>query len=77
MALSQSDRMRLVESLRSTDGIELIRAIAEWMVQELQAEAAAYIGAEWNEPLTAFRTGALDHVRFPCVYVDATYCKAR
>ncbi len=30
-----------------------------------------------NEPLTAFRTRPLDHVRFPYVYLDATYCKAR
>ncbi len=50
MALSQSDLIRLLESLRSTDGIELIRAIAERMVQELiEAEATAHIGAEWNE----------------------------
>jgi putative transposase len=173
MALSQSELIRLLESLRSTDGIELIRAIAERMVQELiEAEASAHIGAEWNEhtptrtnirnghrekvlttlagdldleipkvrtgsffpsllerrrridqalyavimeayvhgvstrsvddlvqalggdsgisksevsricatldePLTAFRTRPLDHVRFPYVYLDATYCKAR
>ncbi|WP_260470588.1 transposase, partial [Streptomyces sp. RP5T] len=50
MALSQFDLIRLLESLRSTDGIELIRAIAERMVQELiEAEASAHIGAEWNE----------------------------
>jgi len=173
MALSQSELIRLLESLRSTDGIELIRAIAERMVQELiEAEASAHVGAEWNErtpsrtnirnghrekvlttlagdldleipkvrtgsffpsllerrrridqalyavimeayvhgvstrsvddlvkalggdsgisksevsricaaldePLTAFRTRPLDHVRFPYVYLDATYCKAR
>lgn len=29
MTLSQSELIRLLESLRSTDGIELIRAIAE------------------------------------------------
>ena len=173
MALSRSELIRLPESLRSTDGSELIRAIAERMVQELiEAEASAHIGAEWNEhtptrtnirnghrekvlttlagdldleipkvrtgsflpgllerrrridqalyavimeayvhgvstrsvddlvkalggdsgisksevsrictmldePLTACRTRQLDHVRFPCVYLDATYCKAR
>lgn len=50
MALSQSELIRLLESLRSTDGIELIRAIAERMVQELiEAEPTAHIGAEWNE----------------------------
>ncbi|MED7829024.1 IS256 family transposase, partial [Streptomyces chiangmaiensis] len=27
--------------------------------------------------LTAFRTRPLDHVRFPYMYLDATYCKAR
>lgn len=30
-----------------------------------------------DEPLTAFRSRPLDHVRFPYVYLDATYCKAR
>jgi putative transposase len=30
-----------------------------------------------DEPLTAFRTRPLDHVRFPYLYLDATYCKAR
>ncbi|GAQ57519.1 transposase, Mutator family [Streptomyces acidiscabies] len=50
MALSQSELIRLLESLRSTDGIELIRAIAQPMVQELiEAEATAHVGAEWNE----------------------------
>src|SRR5213593_2769770 len=173
MALSQSDLYRLIESLRSSDGLELVRSVAERMLQELiEAEAAAKIGAEWNEhtdtrtnyrnghrdktlttqagdldlaipklrtgsffpsllerrrridqalyavimeayvhgvstrsvddlvkalggdsgisksevsricaaldePLTAFRTRPLDHVRFPYVYLDATYCKAR
>ncbi|WP_236653637.1 IS256 family transposase [Streptacidiphilus melanogenes] len=159
--------------LRSADGLELVRGVAERMLQELiEAEATARIGAEWNEhtdarttfrnghrdktlstqagdlelgipklrsgsffpvllerrrridqalyavimeayvhgvstrsvddlvkalgadtgisksevsricqdldgQLTAFRTRALDHVRFPYVYLDATYCKAR
>jgi putative transposase len=27
--------------------------------------------------LTAFRTRPLDHTRFPCISLDATYCKAR
>jgi putative transposase len=35
------------------------------------------ISAALDEPLTAFRTRPLDHVRFPYVYLDATYCKAR
>ncbi|MFB8778055.1 IS256 family transposase [Streptomyces broussonetiae] len=173
MALSQSDLLRLIELLRSTDGLELVRGVAERMLQELiEAEAAAKIGAEWNEhtdtrtnyrnghrdktlttqagdlelaipklragsffpsllerrrridqalyavimeayvegvsarsvddlvkalgadtgisksevsricaaldePLAAFRTRPLDHTRFPYIYLDATYCKAR
>lgn len=173
MALSQSDLLRLIESLRSSDGLELVRHVAERMLQELiEAEATARIGAEWNEhtetrvalrnghrdktlttqagdldlaipklrvgsffpallerrrridqalyavimeayvhgvstrsvddlvkalgadtgisksevsricadldtQLIAFRTRALDHVRFPYMYLNATYCKAR
>ncbi|WUO42641.1 transposase [Streptomyces sp. NBC_00285] len=50
MALPRSELIRLPESLRSTDGIELVRAIAERMVQELiEAEASAHTGAEWTE----------------------------
>lgn len=173
VALSQSELTRLLQSLHSTEGLELVRSVAERMLQELiEAEAAAKIGAEWNEhtdtrtnyrnghrdktlttqagdldlaipklrsgsffpcllerrrridqalyavimeayvegvstrsvddlvkalgadtgisksevsricaaldePLTAFRTRPLDHTRFPYIYLDATYCKAR
>jgi putative transposase len=173
VTLSQSELIRLLESLRSSDGIELVRSVAERMLQELiEAETAAKIGAEWNEhtdartnyrnghrdktlttqagdldlaipklragsffpsllerrrridqalyavimeayvhgvstrsvddlvvalgadtgisksevsricaaldeQLTAFRTRPLDHTRFPYIYLDATYCKAR
>ena len=50
MALSQSDLLRLIESLRSADGLELVRQVAERMLQELiEAEATAAIGAGWNE----------------------------
>ena len=50
MALSQSDLHRLIESLRSSDGLELVRSVAERMLQELiEAEATAAIGAGWNE----------------------------
>jgi putative transposase len=173
MALSQSDLYRLIESLRSSDGLELVRSVAERMLQELiEAEATTVIGAEWNEhadtrttwrnghrdktltmqagdldlaipkiragsffpsllerrrridqalyavimeayvhgvstrsvddlvkalgadtgisksevsricadldtQLAAFRTRPLDHLRFPYMYLDATYCKAR
>jgi putative transposase len=42
VALSQSDLLRLLESLRSTDGLELVRSFAERMLQELiETEAPA------------------------------------
>ncbi len=122
MALSQPDLLRLMESLRTADGIELIRAVAQRMLQELiEAEATARIGvdqalyavimeayvlgvstrsvddlvkalgadtdisksevsricADLDEQLTAFRDRPLGHTRFPYVYLDAAYCKAR
>ncbi|MFJ6121588.1 IS256 family transposase [Streptomyces sp. NPDC092129] len=173
MALSQHDLLRLMESLRTADGIELIRVLAQRILQELiEAEATAHIGAEPGEhaetrttwrnghrdkvlttqagdldlaipkirtgsffpsllerrrridqalyaviveayvhgvstrsvddlvralgadsgisksevsrlcaglgaELTVFRTRPLDHTRFPYIYLDATYCKAR
>ncbi|MFD8615354.1 IS256 family transposase [Streptomyces sp. NPDC059631] len=64
MALSQHDLLRLLESLRSSDGLELVRGVAERMLQELiEAEATARIGAEWNEHTdtrTGFRNGHRD-----------------
>jgi putative transposase len=64
MALSQSDLLRLLESLRSADGLELVRSIAERTLQELiEAEATARIGAGWNEHAdsrTAYRNGHRD-----------------
>ncbi|WP_406209715.1 IS256 family transposase [Streptomyces sp. NBC_01017] len=64
MALSQSDLIRLLESLRSSDGIELVRSVAERMLQELiEAEVSAHIGAGWNEHTasrTALRNGHRD-----------------
>lgn len=46
MALSQHDLLRLLESLRSSDGLELVRTVAERMLQELiEAEATARIAA--------------------------------
>jgi putative transposase len=64
VALSQSDLLRLLESLRSADGLELVRTVAEQMLQELiEAEATARIGAQWNEHTdtrTAFRNGHRD-----------------
>uniref|UniRef100_UPI0038993BE3 IS256 family transposase n=1 Tax=Actinacidiphila oryziradicis TaxID=2571141 RepID=UPI0038993BE3 len=62
--MSQSDLLRLLESLRSADGLELVRSVAERMLQELiEAEAAARIGAGWNEHTdtrTALRNGHRD-----------------
>jgi putative transposase len=64
MALSQSDLYRLIGSLRSSDGLELVRSVAERMLQELiEAEATAVIGAGWNEHAdtrTAYRNGHRD-----------------
>ncbi|MCY0944250.1 IS256 family transposase [Streptomyces antarcticus] len=61
MALSQHDLLRLVESLRSADGLELVREVAQRLLQELiEAEATAQIGAEWGEQAetrTAYRNG--------------------
>ncbi|MGW2370710.1 IS256 family transposase, partial [Streptomyces sp. NPDC001667] len=42
MAMSQSELLRLLESLRSAEGLELVRSVAGRMLQELiEAEAAA------------------------------------
>ena len=50
VALSQHDLLRLLESLRSADGLELVREVAERLLQELiETEASAKIGAEWGE----------------------------
>jgi putative transposase len=61
MALSQSDLLRLSESLRSGDGLEMIRALVQRMLQELiEAEATAHIGAEpgeHTETRTTWRNG--------------------
>jgi putative transposase len=53
------------------------------LVQALGADSGisksevSRICGELDEPLTAFRTRPLDHIRFPYIYLDATYCKAR
>ncbi len=50
MALSQHDLIRPMESLRTADGIELVRVLAQRIPQELiEAEATAHIGAEPGE----------------------------
>lgn len=57
MVLSQSDLQRLLESLRTADRIELVRNVAERVLQELiEAELGGRIGAQWNEH-TQDRTG--------------------
>jgi len=46
MALSRSDLMRLLESIRTADGVEPIRVLCERNLQELiEAEATEVIGA--------------------------------
>jgi putative transposase len=66
MALSQHDLLRLMESLRTADGIELIRSLAQRILQELiEAEATAYIGAEpgeHTETRTTMRNGHRERV---------------
>ncbi|MFE7960539.1 transposase [Streptomyces sp. NPDC057413] len=61
MALSQHDLLRLRESLRSADGLELVRGVAERLLQELiEAEAGVRFGAQWGEhpaTRTAWRNG--------------------
>lgn len=61
MALSQHDLLRLMESLRTADGVELIRVLAQRILQELiEVEAAAHIGAEpgeHTETRTTMRNG--------------------
>ncbi|MFD5255274.1 transposase [Streptomyces bobili] len=61
MALSQSDLMRLLESLRTSDGVETIRVLCERILQELiEAEATEVIGAapgEHSDKRTTWRNG--------------------
>lgn len=61
MALSQSDLMRLLKSLRTADGVESIRVLCERILQELvEAEATEAIGAaprEHSSERTTWRNG--------------------
>ncbi|WP_327596735.1 IS256 family transposase [Streptomyces chartreusis] len=61
MALSQSELMRLLESLRRAEGVEAIRVVCERILQELiEAEATDVIGAapgERSETRTTWRNG--------------------
>ncbi|MGW6271190.1 IS256 family transposase [Streptomyces sp. NPDC055060] len=66
MALSQSDLMRLLESLRAADGVESIRVLCERILQELiEAEATEAIGAaprEHTSERTTWRNGHRDRL---------------
>ena len=66
MALSQSDLLRLSESLRSADGLEMIRTLVQRLLQELiEAEATLHIGAEpgeHTETRTTWRNGHRDRI---------------
>ncbi|MCX4562157.1 IS256 family transposase [Streptomyces phaeochromogenes] len=61
MALSQSEPMRLLESLRRADGVEAIRMMCERILQELiEAKATDVIGAgprEHSQTRTTWRNG--------------------
>jgi putative transposase len=61
MALAHDDLLRLLESLRSADGLEIVRAAVERVLQELiEAEVTQHIGAAWGEHTetrTAYRNG--------------------
>jgi putative transposase len=61
MALSQSDLLRLLESIRTADGVETIRSLCERILQELiEAEATEAIGAaprEHSGERTTWRNG--------------------
>jgi transposase-like protein len=66
MALSQSELMRLLESLRRADGVEAIRVVCERILQELiEAEATDVIGAaprEHTDKRTTWRNGHRDRL---------------
>ncbi|MFE7172599.1 transposase [Streptomyces sp. NPDC057616] len=61
MALSQSELMRLLESLRRADGVEAIRLVCERILQELiEAEVTETIGVgpgEHSQTRTTWRNG--------------------
>ncbi|WUK78972.1 hypothetical protein OG996_10205 [Streptomyces sp. NBC_00366] len=60
MALSQSELMRLLESLRRADGVEAISVVCERILQELiESEATEVIGAAPREKSQQFRAAVL------------------
>ncbi|MFD9456637.1 transposase [Streptomyces sp. NPDC059985] len=64
VTLCQHDLLRLLESQRSADGLELVREVAERLLRELiEAEATVRIDAEWGEHAdsrTVYRNGHRD-----------------
>jgi putative transposase len=60
-------------STRSVD--DLVKALGA--DTGISKSEVSRICAALDTELDAFRTRPLDHVRFPYVYLDATYCKAR
>ncbi|MFI9830802.1 IS256 family transposase [Streptomyces sp. NPDC051913] len=66
MALSHSELMRLLESLRRAEGVEAIRVVCERIPQELiEAEATDVIGAaphQHTETRTTWRNGHRDRL---------------
>jgi mutator family transposase len=65
-ALSQSDLMRLLESLRTADGVETIRMLCERILQELiEAETTEVIGGapyEHSDQRKTWRNGHRDRL---------------
>ncbi|MFF3350651.1 transposase, partial [Streptomyces sp. NPDC002779] len=58
MALSQSELMRLLESLRRAEGVEAIRVVCERILQELiEAEVIGAAPREHSETRTTWRNG--------------------
>jgi putative transposase len=60
-------------STRAVD--ELVKALGS--DTGISKSEVSRICADLDEPLQAFRTRPLDHTRFPYLYLDATYVKAR
>jgi putative transposase len=60
-------------STRSVD--DLVKALGA--DTGISKSEVSRICGELDETLSAFRTRPLEHTRFPYMYLDATYCKAR
>lgn len=60
-------------STRSVD--DLVRAMGA--DSGISKSEVSRLCAGPDTELTVFRSRPLDHTRFPCIYLDATYCKAR